>query len=56
MMKALTIARADRLHMEFDDDAGWLQEAPEDVLDVEVFEHAKNLSGGQSSVLPLRGR
>ncbi|MEW6871128.1 ATP-binding cassette domain-containing protein [Trueperella pyogenes] len=53
MMKALTIARADRLHMEFDDDAGWLQEAPEDVLDVEVFEHAKNLSGGQKQRLAI---
>lgn len=53
MMKALTIARADRLHMEFDDDAGWLQGAPEDVLSVEIFEHAKNLSGGQKQRLAI---
>lgn len=56
MMKALTIARADRLHMEFDDDAGWLQEAPEDVLMLRFLNTLRICLVGKSSVLPLRGR
>ncbi|AIE82272.1 ABC transporter ATP-binding protein/permease [Actinotignum schaalii] len=58
MMQALAIARADTLHMEFDDDAEAKQRvkqevAAESVLDVQVFEHAKNLSGGQKQRLAI---
>lgn len=69
MMKALAIARADRLHMEFENaevvagetgsspqSGGQFsrgQLAPESVLDVEILEHAKNLSGGQRQRLAI---
>ena len=66
MMKALTIAHADNLHVECDgdlDDNRLAEQRPshclrsdsvaDSVLDVEIFEHAKNLSGGQKQRLAI---